>query len=217
MKQDQDTELAVQEAQAWVRLRAPQITNSTPAIVLDIDETSLSNWRRIYQDEYLGAPPACYFKNERCTDRDWQWTAKAPAVQPVLELYNLAQCVRFGQPCSKVDVYFVTGRHEGGKYVPTELCANGQQDACQKLALTPREWTLENLKNAGFVNVTDDHLRMRSDSDGSVSDYKTGERRKIENNGQVTIIANVGDQQSDLVGLHAERTFKVPNPFYFIP
>src|SRR5262249_49813927 len=45
MKQDQDIELAVQEAQAWVRLRAPQIVNNTPAIVLDIDETSLSNWR----------------------------------------------------------------------------------------------------------------------------------------------------------------------------
>jgi len=27
----------------------------------------------------------------------------------------------------------------------------------------------------------------------------------------------VGDQLSDLSGGHAERTFKVPNPFYFVP
>ena len=29
-----------------------------------------------------------------------------------------------------------------------------------------------------------------------------------------TIIGNIGDQLSDLEGGHAERTFKLPNPFY---
>jgi acid phosphatase len=28
------------------------------------------------------------------------------------------------------------------------------------------------------------------------------------------IIANMGDQASDLAGGHAEKTFKLPNPFY---
>lgn len=51
----------------------------------------------------------------------------------------------------------------------------------------------------------------------SVSKFKTAAREKIENGGVYTIIANVGDQDSDLAGGHAERTFKVPNPFYFIP
>jgi hypothetical protein len=31
------------------------------------------------------------------------------------------------------------------------------------------------------------------------------------------IIANLGDQASDLAGGCAERGFKLPNPFYFIP
>ena len=31
-----------------------------------------------------------------------------------------------------------------------------------------------------------------------------------------TIIATIGDQESDL-GAHAERGFKLPNPFYRIP
>ena len=31
------------------------------------------------------------------------------------------------------------------------------------------------------------------------------------------IVANVGDQYSDLAGGHADRAFKLPNPFYFLP
>ena len=31
-----------------------------------------------------------------------------------------------------------------------------------------------------------------------------------------TLIANIGDQRSDLDGGYAERTWKVPNPFYYL-
>ena len=63
-------------------------------------------------------------------------------------------------------------------------------------------------------------LFMRPDSTKGelVSHYKTLARVRIE--ADHTIIANIGDQFSDLVGDkdgdHAERCFKVPNPFYFI-
>jgi hypothetical protein len=30
-------------------------------------------------------------------------------------------------------------------------------------------------------------------------------------------VANFGDQPSDLKGGHAERTFKLPNPNYYLP
>ncbi|MDQ0403073.1 hypothetical protein J2S50_001622 [Streptomyces sp. DSM 40167] len=30
------------------------------------------------------------------------------------------------------------------------------------------------------------------------------------------IVANVGDQYSDLRGGHADRTYKLPNPTYFV-
>lgn len=43
--------------------------------------------------------------------------------------------------------------------------------------------------------------------------FKTAARARIEGEGHV-IIANIGDQQSDLDGGHAEKTFKLPNPFY---
>jgi hypothetical protein len=50
----------------------------------------------------------------------------------------------------------------------------------------------------------------------SAADFKTPIRERIEKEGY-TIIANVGDQSSDLAGGHAEMTFLLPNPFYRIP
>jgi len=67
------------------------------------------------------------------------------------------------------------------------------------------------------VGVTADHLYVRpSTSTGPVSAYKTAQRIEVEKL-EKTIIANIGDQESDLVGGHADRTFKLPNPFYLIP
>jgi hypothetical protein len=50
----------------------------------------------------------------------------------------------------------------------------------------------------------------------SAADFKAPERAKIAAKGY-TIIANVGDQPSDLAGGYAERTFLLPNPFYRVP
>lgn len=46
--------------------------------------------------------------------------------------------------------------------------------------------------------------------------YKSGARAKLEKHG-FKLIVNVGDQESDLAGGHADRAFKLPNPFYFTP
>jgi len=51
------------------------------------------------------------------------------------------------------------------------------------------------------------------ESKGSNVDYKTAERKRLVDQGYV-IVANIGDQESDLAGGFAERTFKLPNPFY---
>jgi hypothetical protein len=47
-------------------------------------------------------------------------------------------------------------------------------------------------------------------------DFKAPERRKISEQGY-TIVLSLGDQDSDLEGGYAERTFKLPNPVYFLP
>src|SRR5262249_22513718 len=46
--------------------------------------------------------------------------------------------------------------------------------------------------------------------------YKSGTRAYIESQGY-DIVANFGDQFSDLEGGFADKTFKMPNPNYYLP
>ena len=46
--------------------------------------------------------------------------------------------------------------------------------------------------------------------------YKSGTRAHIESEGY-DIIANFGDQYSDLSGGYAAKGFKLPNPMYYLP
>ncbi|MET9608974.1 HAD family acid phosphatase [Streptomyces sp. NPDC006512] len=69
--------------------------------------------------------------------------------------------------------------------------------------------TEHNLKAVGYP-VSGLYVRDLPDLFGEVSAYKTGKRAEIEARGY-TIIANIGNKQSDLVGGHAERTVKLPD------
>lgn len=198
-----DIAAVLREAREWVAERAPQV--SKPAIVLDIDETSLSNWTRIYRDQfaYFANGPCHLDQPGFCGDLQWQRSEQAPAIKPTRDLYKFARCQDVAPPCRPIDVFFVSGRHESDQQI------DGQ---------TPTQWTIENLNKAGYLGLSPDHLYLRREGfPGPVENFKTAARAEIEQKFNVTIIANVGDQESDLVGGHAERTFKVPNPFYFIP
>jgi predicted secreted acid phosphatase len=78
-----------------------------------------------------------------------------------------------------------------------------------------RAATERNLRTAGY----DGFAAVYCASDGSENEsdeaFKTAQRKKITEQGY-TIIANIGDQQSDLNGGYAERTFKLADPFYLI-
>jgi predicted secreted acid phosphatase len=197
-KYDDDIAAVLAEAREWVEKRAPQVTK--PAIVLDIDETSLSNWTEIYNNDFAYIPNGpCDLdkRGEACGHLAWQKSAQAPAIKPTLDLFDFAKCKKGVGPatCKKMAVFFITGRYQSAD---TE------------------NWTDQNLSNTGYHEW--DGLYMRDQSTGrqSVSNHKIAARMDIELHG-FTIIANIGDQSSDLIGAHAERKFKVPNPFYFIP
>ncbi|MFF4350095.1 HAD family acid phosphatase [Streptomyces sp. NPDC001530] len=66
-----------------------------------------------------------------------------------------------------------------------------------------------NLKSVGYP-VSGLYVRDLPDLFDEVSAYKTSKRAEIESLGY-TIIANVGNNTSDLVGGHAERTYKLPD------
>lgn len=173
------------EAERYVLARAPQTKN--PALVLDIDETALSNWEQLVANDfgYFPAGGCDFLPKGPCGSRKWDEIGRATAIAPTLHLFDAARA-------AGVRVFFITGRRE-----------------------PEREWTLRNLSNAGYAGW--DALVMKPvDFHGSAATYKAAARADIEANG-LTIVANVGDQDSDLAGGHAERAFKLPNPFYFIP
>jgi hypothetical protein len=184
-------------ARQWIKQRAPQLEN--PAIVFDIDETSLSNWAQIYHNRFRHAasgPCNLAAAHRPCGDRAWELSARAVALAPTRVFYRIARTLR-GSDGHRIAIFFITGRVD---------------DPALRAA------TARNLRKVGYGNWTKLILRPRS-SRGAVSIYKSGERKKIER--RYTIIANIGDQYSDLIGDsggdHAERCFKLPNPFYFIP
>lgn len=172
------------EAQTYLEQRAGAVTK--PAIVLDIDETSLSNWpayrlngwARIVNGE-------CDLEQGPCGLRAWQALAQSKAVPPTLALVQRAKALG-------VAVFFISGR-------PPAL----------------RAATERNLREQGY-EWTEVIVYPEGAHFASAADFKAPERSKIADHGY-TILVNMGDQESDLAGGYAERTFKLPNPVYAIP
>lgn len=77
---------------------------------------------------------------------------------------------------------------------------------------TDADGTIRNLRQTGLGDYAELHLKP-ANSPGTTQAFKTETRRRISEQGY-TIIANLGDQHSDLEGGYSERTFKLPNPFY---
>jgi predicted secreted acid phosphatase len=146
------------------------------AIVLDIDDTSLSNYPDIVKRDFC--------ENKKLIKRGIE-QASSPAIKPILKLYNDARN-------EKIAVFFVTGRRYNLQK-PTE----------------------KNLKAAGYTTWNGIFFRPKEDTNQSIVPYKTQVRSNITKEGY-TIIASIGDQDSDLAGGYAEKTFKLPNPFYFL-
>lgn len=79
-----------------------------------------------------------------------------------------------------------------------------------------RAITEAQLLTAGYDTSARRHLRPSSYAEASVIPDKTGARADIEAQSH-TIVANVGDQDSDLLGGHGACPTKLVNPHDFIP
>lgn len=184
---DDDVAKVLRTARLWVKWRAGHVRR--PALVLDIDDTSLSNWKEIYQNNFgfIIAGPCDFSKGSACGNMAWELSASADAIKPTRDLFNAAKA-------EHVTVFFITGRYES-----TE----------------ERAATESNLHKVGYDGWKRLYMRTKEFGGPSVAPFKTWARRDIEAQGY-RIIANVGDQWSDLVNGHSERRFKVPNPFYYL-
>ncbi len=194
---DRDVAKVIAEAQEFVEQRGPRVARA--ALVLDIDETSLSNWDQVKANDfgYVRAGGCDTLPKGPCGWHAWELSARAAPIKPTLRLFQAAKA-------KKVSVFFITGRGD---------------DTVTRAA------TEVNLTAAGYEGW--DRLIMRTgyispSGDVMTRDFKTTMRERLQKEG-FTIIANVGDQDSDLDGpqgekcAFAEKCFKVPNPFYFIP
>lgn len=148
------------------------------AIVLDIDETVLSNYPDMVKNNFGGSLNIIMNDIKKCED---------PALKPSLEFYQYAQN-------KGVSAFFVTGRPE-----------------------ETRDCTINNLKKTGFDNWKTLYLRPNDfHPKKSISEFKIAMRKQIEKDGY-QVIASIGDQESDLRGPYADRGFKLPNPYYYLP
>jgi len=162
-----------------------------PAILLDVDDTSLVTYNYEIAVNFVFNPvsQAEYVNGQRF-----------PAVPGMPQLANWADA-------HGITVFFLTGRNHA-----------------------QREGTAGNLTKVGFtVPVDEPHLYLKYLATDpafpaylpcaptcTTTEYKSLTRQHIESLGY-DLIGNFGDQFSDLNGGFADRTFKLPNPMYFLP
>ncbi|MDT5242803.1 MAG: hypothetical protein QOD36_179 [Mycobacterium sp.] len=181
-----DLQLATSPALAWITEEAPRVDR--PAVVLDIDETALSNWEAIKANDFgrvFGGPCDSLPKGP-CGLGAWDLMAQSSVIQPTMDVFNAARD-------RGAAIFFITGRGEA-----------------------QRAATERNLQAVGYTGYTELIMEPLGAHYVSAADFKAPQRAAIEAEGY-TIVANIGDQPSDLDGGHAEQTFLLPDPFYRIP
>jgi len=200
---DKDIAAVMDGATRYVKERAaenrklPAEQMKRLAIVLDIDETSLSNWPNLEANNFGFIPGGTCFLEPglACGFADWIDKGSAPAIKPTLDFFKTARSKEVD-----VAVFFITGRRNSQRVI-----------------------TMANLDRAGFQGWAG--LATRPDDEhGSIVPFKTREREKLTKDGY-TIIASIGDQETDLIDndkvdgkrdQFSECQIKLPNPFYFV-
>lgn len=163
----------------WIEERAAAAQpGERLAVVLDIDETVLSNYAHMNEQD---------FGYVRDVWIEWIARAEGTAIKPMKAVYDRAR--ELG-----IAIIFLTSRVD-----PDE-----------------KPGTLVNLEREGMGEYERLIFKMGEGIAPTAAERKRIRRAELEQEGW-TIIASIGDQGSDLAGGHAERIFKLPNPFYGIP
>ncbi|KAK1555800.1 hypothetical protein Q3G72_031449 [Acer saccharum] len=120
------------------------------------------------------------------TFNEWVMEGKGLALPETLKLYQ--KVLSLG-----IKIVFLTGRTESQRSV-----------------------TATNLKKVGFHTWEKLILKGPSYTGKPAVAYKSNERKFFEKNGYL-IIGNIGDQWSDILGTNTgNRTFKLPDPLYYV-
>jgi acid phosphatase len=159
-----------------------------PAVVFDIDETALSNWEAIKANDFGRVLHGPCDQLPHGPCGLQAWDQRAQSTVIQPTMDVFATAKDHGAA-----IFFITGRPD-----------------------SQRAATERNLQAVGYAGYTQLIMEPTGGHYASAADFKAPQRAAIEQQGY-TIIANVGDQPSDLAGGFSERTYLLPNPFYRIP
>jgi predicted secreted acid phosphatase len=181
------------------------------AIVLDVDDTTLTTFNyELYSNWAFNFGPVAPPVSNQLTNADFVNQQLFPAVPGMVGMVTQAAAEEYA-------IFFLTGRPtsqapatlgnltsdgvgvDAGYPTPTQLFTKPPKADYA----TQAPWLLPCINDTASGCNTDD--------------YKTLTRKHIEDDLGYDIVANFGDQFSDLNGGFADKTFKMPNPNYFLP
>jgi predicted secreted acid phosphatase len=201
-----EAESAAKDGANWLGARS-QVANK--AIVLDVDDTTLATWNYEIFSNWAFNPTT---NGQFVTDQ------RFPAVPGMVAMVNQAKSEGYA-------VFFLTGR---GAAQEAATLGNLTSDGIGVDAGYPTPTALPNGEDGLFtkppVGSYPAYLNTPEFCGPSIAAgvscpttrYKSGVRAHIESQG-FEIVGNFGDQFSDLIGGFADKTFKMPNPNYFLP
>ena len=175
------------------------------AIVLDVDDTTLATWNYEIFSNWAFNPT---------TNGDFVNQQKFPAVPGMVAMVNKAASEGYA-------IIFITGRPAAQEAATLgNLTSDGIGVDAGYVAPTTLNDGEDGLFTKPPVASYPPYLvaACAGDPNGSCTTihYKSATRAHIESLGY-DIVADFGDQFSDLLGGFADKTFKMPNPNYFLP
>jgi hypothetical protein len=190
----------------WLQ-RADGNPNKPQAIVLDVDDTTLATWNYEVFSNWAFNPT---------TNGTFVTDQRFPPVPGMVDMVNEAAGEGYA-------IIFLTGRPSAQE---AATLGNLTSDGIGVDAGYPAPTALNDGEDGLFTKpAIADYPPYLQDACAeeiaagkacTTIHYKSATRAHIESLGY-HIVADFGDQFSDLKGGHAARTFKMPNPNYFLP
>jgi hypothetical protein len=236
-----ETESVAAAGSRWLRAQAGK--SPMQAIVLDVDDTTLTTWNyELFSNwDYspctnanfvgLTGPGACPAPQTTFTGNLF------PATPGMVAMVKQAKSMGYA-------VFWITGRGDSQHQVTIANLVNDSAAGLPNIDTVTYSGATVPEIDAGYPMPTEiDHGSFTDGlftkpsvgnypaylnkpefcadaitagkSCGTIA-YKSGTRAFIESQGY-DIVASFGDQYSDLLGGYADRTFKMPNPNYYLP
>jgi len=222
------------QADNWLSARR-NVANR--ALVLDVDDTTLTTWNyELYSNWDFNPATNAIFVGLT----SGSWTGNMfPATPGMVELANHAQALGYS-------IFWITGRGDSQHQATVANLQNDTAAGLPPIDQVTLNGKTVPEADAGYVPPTAIDTGHGGFGDGLFTkppvgqypaylnmpqfcasfiqagqscptiQYKSGTRAYIESQGY-EVVADIGDQFSDLLGGFADKTFKMPNPNYYLP